>query len=219
MASKRTDGQDGPPSDLPVILPIDDIGLDRMHVGEIARGILLRLSLTDPLRAIGAVNGVSALFRQRHHGKGQMSPHVVLADPAGRDVSDNQIRFYAHWFHPRVTVQIGREPFWDLREERAYVSGEGMPDAMWQSLVSKLPTIERLGDVMDLTFTSGAPKRPLTIKKEGSRDTIQSGPGFVTRTIRQIMFEWDPRFVEWRRTHPALTRIIERSLRDEDLAP
>ena len=215
MSSDANDGQ----AVIPTVLPVDDIELDSMKVGEVARGILLRLALTNPVRAIGAVNGVSALFRQRYHGKGQMSPHVVLADPDGRDVPDNQIRFYAHWFHPQVTVQIGRDPYWDLREEHAYVTGEGMPDAMWQSLVAKLPTIERLGDIMDLTFTSGAPSRPLTMKKQGTRDTVQSGPGFVTRTIRQIMFEWDPRFVQWRRTHAALSRIIERSLREKDHVP
>ncbi|WP_298848872.1 hypothetical protein [uncultured Salinicola sp.] len=219
MNRRNTDGQDGTPSDLPAILPIDDIGLESMAIGEVARGILLRLALTDPVRAIGAVNGVSALFRQRFHGKGQMSPHVVLADPEGGDVPDNQIRFYAHWFRPEVTVQIGRDPYWDLRETHAYVTDEGMPDAMWHALVAKLPHAERLGDIMDLAFTSGAPTRPLTIKKQGSRDTVQSGPGFVTRTIRQIMFEWDPRFVEWTRTHAALSRIIARSLREKGISP
>lgn len=205
--------------DVPSLLPIDDFHLPGMEIGGVARGILLRLALTDPVRAIGAVNGISALFRQRAFGKGQQSPHVIVRDPSQPEGGSNQIRFYIHWQRPQVTVQLDQDPYWDIREDHAYITDKGMPDAMWHALVAKLPHARTLGDIMDLTATSGAPSRPLTMKKQGTRDTVQSGPGFVTRTIRQIMFEWDPRFVEWRRTHAALSRIIERSLREKDHAP
>ena len=214
MATDSAHGQE----DIPSLLPMDDFILPGMEIGAVGRGILLRLALTDPVRAIRAVNGISALFRQRAFGKGQQSPHVIVRDPSQPEGASNQIRFYIHWQRPQVTVQLDQDPYWDIRETHAYITDKGMPDAVWHALVAKLPQARTLGDIMDLTATSGAPARALTMKKEGTRDTVQSGPGFVTKTIRQIMFEWEPRFVAWQRTHAALSRIIERSLRNKDHA-
>jgi len=214
MTSDVTDGQ----GNLPSLLPIDDFALPGMEIGAVGRGILLHLSLTDPVRAIGAINGISALYRQRAFGKGQQSPHVIVRDPAQPEGGSNQIRFYIHWQRPQVTVQLDHDPYWDIREDRAYITDRGMPDTVWHALVAKLPQARTLGDIMDLKATSGAPRAPLTVKAQGTRDTVQSGPGFVTRTIRQIMFEWEPRFIAWQRTHAALARIIECSLRKEDPA-
>ena len=214
MASDANSGQENALS----LLPINDFILPEMEIGDVARGILLRLAITDPVRAIDAINGISWLFRERSYGKGQMSPHVIVRDPEAPASASNQIRFYIHWQRPEVTVQLDQDPYWDIREQLAYITDKGMPDAMWHALVAKLPQARTLGDIMDLTATSGAPRAPLTVKVQGTRDTVQSGPGFITKTIRQIMFEWEPRFVAWRRTHAALSRIIERSLRNEDRA-
>ena len=214
MATDSAHGRE----DIPSLLPMDDFILPDMKIGTVGRGILLRLALTDPVRAIRAVNGISALFRQRAFGKGQQSPHVIVRDPSQPEGASNQIRFYIHWQRPEITVQLDQDPYWDIREDRAYITDKGMPDAVWHAIVAKLPQAITLGDIMDLTATSGAPRAPLTVKAHGTRDTLQSGPGFVTKTTRQIMFEWQPRFVAWQRTHAALSRIIERSLRNEDQA-
>ena len=197
---------------------MDDFILPGMMIGAVGRGILLRLALTDPVRAIRAVNGISALFRQRAFGKGQQSPHVIMRDPSQPEGGSNQIRFYIHWQRPEITVQLDHDPYWDIREDHAYITDKGMPDAVWHAIVVKLPQASTLGEIMDLTATSGAPRAPLTVKVQGTRDTLQSGPGFVTKTIRQIMFEWQPRFIAWQRTHAALSRIIDRSLQNEDPA-
>lgn len=199
-----TDGLDAFPS----IQPIEDIQLPYMEIGEVSRGVLLHLALTNPVAATNALNRISEMFRQRFHGQGQMSPYVMLRDPFAADSADNQIRFYIHWKDPTVTIQLADGNLWDIREDRAYITDEQMPESIWMMLECKLPSMKILGDVMDLKLTSGAPRQPLTHKILGTRDTVQSGPGYVTKTIRQIMFEWKPRYFRWKRTHAALSRII-----------
>ena len=210
-----TDGQEG----LPCLLLVTDFIQPEMEIGDVTRGILLHLALHHPIRAIEAVNGISRLFRERSFGKGQMSPHVIARDTDAPDDASNQIRFYINWQRPEVTVQFDQHPYWDIRDTHAHITDAGMPDAMWHALVARLPQVHTLGDIMDMKLTSGAPRTPLTQKTVGTRDTVQSGPGFITKTIRQIMFEWRPRFIQWKRTHAALSRIIERSLADKDIRP